>query len=113
MVEKKIYSGWAYSKDEFEKRDMNYEIYKELNSKYKIKLKYIDESLEKLTDDYDVIYRCSSHSYGRTSYVILKNGPDLSDDELALIVDKGNLCFGYDLIMVKGGTNIYIDIYTD
>lgn len=111
MVEKKVYSSWAFSKDEFEKRDMNYEIYKELKSKYKIKCKYFNESLEKLINDYDIIYECSSHSYGRTSYVILKNGPNLSNDELALIVDEGNLCFGYGLI--KGHTSLYIDIYTD
>lgn len=111
MIEKKVYSSWAFSKDELEKLNMNYEIYKELKSKYKIKCKYFNESLEKLTDDYDIIYECSSHSYGCTSYVVLKNGPNLSNDELALIVDEGNLCFGYDLI--KGRTSLYIDIYTD
>lgn len=111
MVEKKVYSSWAFSKNESEKCKMNCEIYKELKSKYKIKCKYFNESLEKLINDYDIIYEYSSHSYRRTSYVILKNGPNLSNDELALIVDEGNLCFGYSSINVRNC--LYIDIYTD
>jgi len=36
MVEKKIYSGWAFSKDEKEKADRNSQIYNELKGKYRI-----------------------------------------------------------------------------
>lgn len=116
MVERKIYSPWAFTTNEFEKRNMNYEIYEELKRKYKIKKKSIMESLEELSKDYDVIYQRSSTAYGFTDYTVLKNGPNLSTDELALLVDDGNLCFGYHARSAENPEKIriwYITIYTD
>lgn len=43
-------------------------------------------------DDYDLVYvRVAGYAHGE--YTIHKNETDLSDDELALIFDGGNLCF--------------------
>jgi len=60
MVEKKIYSPWAFSKDEYEKRDRNLEIYKELKEKYRIhgcgfKLSSSNDK-DSLFADYDIVY---------------------------------------------------------
>lgn len=116
MVERKIYSPWAFTTNEFEKRNVNYEIYETLKRKYKIKKKSIMESLEELSKNYDIIYELSSHSYGFTDYTILKNKANLSASELALIVDNGNLCFGYhsrEINKSDNSTVYYITIYTD
>ena len=59
-------------------------------------------------DDYDIIYKCIGYGYASTKYEIVKNKPHLSLDELALICDNGNLCFGY----TNYGCNIIV-VYTD
>jgi len=41
-------------------------------------------------------------------YTVYKNAPKLSDDELALLCDSGNLCFGYK----KSGVNEFY-VYED
>lgn len=47
-----------------------------------------------MNDDYDIVLE-STAGYGHTKYRIVKNNTKLSTDELALICDQGNLCFGY------------------
>ena len=69
-LEKKIYREWAFTGNESEKASINREIYKELCEKYKI-----------------------NHS----TYAVIKNNTNLSQLELALICDDGNLCFGYTM----------------
>ena len=78
----------------------NYEIYKELIEKYKFKS-------EINMDDYDVVVSCNSVGYAHVKYIVLKNAPNLTDREIALLCDGGNLCFGY---RVEGNT---ICVYTD
>jgi len=39
--------------------------------------------------------KCVSTGYAHKKYVVLENPEGLSRDDLALICDKGNLCFGY------------------
>lgn len=99
-LERKVYSSYAFKEDECEKSRINHEIYGELKEKWRI----IDskESYNPVTkchepinfDDYDLVYvRKAGYAHGE--YTILKNATDLSDNELALIFDGGNLCFGY------------------
>ena len=102
MIERKVYSQWAFSSHEFEKRDINMSIYDELNKKYKISKYKIDNP-----DDYDVIIKFDQSGYASKTYEVIKNGPGLSTDELALICDSGNLCFGYNV------KNNLIVIYID
>ena len=40
MIERKVYNGWAFSKNEKEKGKINREIYEELKVKYRI-LKFL------------------------------------------------------------------------
>ena len=87
MIERKVYPGWAFSENESEKKRINTEIYSEIENKAKVELVKRGNATEE--------------------YLVLSNPEDLSDDELALICDKGNLCFGYRKIGDK------IIIYTD
>lgn len=93
QVEKQIYNGWAFTANEREKGKINREIHDELMKKYKIyrhDLRFIpDVDLEK----YDVVIG-REPGYAHSKYNIIKNGPNLSTDELLLICDGGNLCFG-------------------
>lgn len=102
MIEKKVYPSWAYTENQYEKRDINTEIYEELKEKYKIN-KYASENIE----EYDIAFEFDGFGYANKSFKILSNKAGLSSDELALIADDGNLCFGYkrtgDII------KIYID----
>lgn len=74
-MEKKIYKNWAYSGDEAQKAAINKEIYDSIKDKATV--------------------QCVGRGYGHNKYVVVENPEDLSLDELALICDEGNLCFGY------------------
>lgn len=99
-LERKVYSSYAFSENEREKMKINGEIYEELKKKWKISPSssfYNAETkqMEKINfDDYDLVYERKA-GYAHGEYTILKNETDLSDNELALIFDGGNLCFGY------------------
>ena len=96
-VEKKIYNGWAFSENEREKGKMNYEIYKELKEKYKIKQLFWNQSFNNLTkeelDKYDIIYSREA-KYCHAIYTLYKKPEGITENELLLIFDDGNLCFG-------------------
>lgn len=93
QVEKRIYNGWAFTANEREKGKINREIHDELMKKHKIyrhDLRFTpDVDLEK----YDVVIG-REPGYAHSKYNVIKNGPNLTTDELLLICDGGNLCFG-------------------
>lgn len=110
MVEKKIYSSFAFTENEREKGSRNYEIYKELKEKYRVyrndlKMKLTDGADCAFADYYIVIGR--KPGYNHALYRIYKNSPGLSTLELALLCNCVNLCFGYmmqgDMIRVSEG----------
>ena len=105
-IKKQIYSQWAFQENWEQKRDMNTLMHKELREKYKVSVDLIPKGEEK-EKAFDVIIRFSGYGYANKRYEICKNTPNLSSDELALICDGGNLCFGY---RTEGK---YIVIYTD
>lgn len=74
-IERKIYSEWAYTENEDEKAQINREIYQEIKDKAKVKF--------------------VRWGYAHAVYEIVENPENLSELELALICDTGNLCFGY------------------
>lgn len=88
-LQKKIYSSWAFTENESEKGNINREIYKELCKKYKISRYEVENP-----DDYDIVLDRTS-GYNHSTYRVIKNTTNLSQLELALICDSGNLCFGY------------------
>lgn len=98
MIERKIYSSYAFSENESEKRKCNAEIFEELKKKYKIFRKdnglTVTDGVDCNFADYDIVIG-RKPEYHHALYRIYKNAPKLSEDELALICDHGNLCFGY------------------
>ena len=108
-MEKKVYSKWAFTENEKEKSAINKEIYKELKNKYKI-AKVSDIDHKKPTDEEleqnDIVYSRKA-CYGHGEYRIYKCPDNLTRDELALICDDGNLCFGYS------GNKNYLSVFED
>lgn len=93
MLERKIYSGWAYTINEEEKAQINKEIYVELCKKYKISFSLPETEEE--SEQYDIIVHFCRSWYASCEYEIVKRPEGVTDDEVALICDRGNLCFGY------------------
>lgn len=96
MIEKKVYNGWAFTENESEKGKINREIYKELQGKYRIlkisDISHISRSEEELKNN-DIVYSREA-CYLHGEYRIYKCPEELTFNELALICDEGNLCFG-------------------
>jgi len=88
-MEKKIYSGWAYTENEKEKARVNHEIYEEIKHLGKAE-------------------RIGTYRGCNTYRVMPTTDRKLTPHEMALIADQGNLCFGYRC----EGTYI-VTIYTD
>lgn len=100
-----------------------YDRYKELCDTYKIRhglyglipdrelstLSILERrgAIEKALDEYDVVVERSRSIYAGVEYTVIRNKPGLSTKDLAIICDKGNLCFGY---RACGST---ITVYTD
>lgn len=102
-----IHKNWAFSLDEKKCSFENAESYSQLISQYKIKR--VRGINEKVNDEagYDIVIAGGACYYGRTVYYIMKAPAEISVDELALICDTGNLCFGYE------GDRKEIVVYTD
>ena len=97
IMEKKIYSSYAFTENEREKMRINMEILKELEEKYKIlKVSDVDHKAptENELNNNDIVYSRKA-CYAHGEYKIYKCPNEVSVDELALICDGGNLCFGY------------------
>lgn len=91
----KVYSSWAFSENENEKAESNRQTYKEICGKWRIKrLGWNDKTFN--PNDYDLIISRTA-GYNHSTYRIVKNETDLSRDEIALVCDEGNLCFGYTM----------------
>lgn len=103
-IERKVYNSWAFTENEHEKGKINREIYQELCSKYRV-LKVGRDAFGKTNEPFsiptseelannDFVYSRRA-CYGRGEYKIYKCPDELTLDEIALICDSGNLCFGY------------------
>ncbi len=111
-LERKIYSSWAFTDEEHEKASINRETYKELEEKAQVVYqhsvdKMAPEKFEKEKAEKSLLLDFK-HGYGHTCYKILSNPHNLSNLELALVADGGNLCFGFTM----DSPNI-IHIFTD
>ena len=75
-----------------EQREINNKIYNELYPmfKYAKNNDYSNEDLSKY-----VVFSDLGYGYANHSYRVHSNPYNLSDDEIALVLDGGNLCFGY------------------
>lgn len=97
MIERKVYKSYAFTENEKEKMQINKEIYNALKNKYKI-LKCSDIDHKQPTNEElnqnDIVYSRKA-CYAHGEYKIYKCPEEITLDELALICDGGNLCFGY------------------
>lgn len=96
-MEKKVYSSYAFKENESEMMNINRQIYEELKEKYRIlKVSDIDHKAptsEELEQN-DIVYSRKA-CYAHGEYRIYKCPDEITLDEVALICDDGNLCFGY------------------
>ena len=88
-MSRKIIYGYGISQ---EQREINNKIYNELYPlfKYAKNNDYSNEDLSKY-----VVFSGLGYGYANHSYRIHSNPYNLSDDEIALVLDGGNLYFGY------------------
>ena len=95
-VEKRIYKNYAFSGNKEEKYKINHDIYKELQEKYKIKQLGWNQRLNDLSEEefekYDIIYS-REIKYHHSIYNLYKKPEEITENELLLIFDNGNLCF--------------------
>lgn len=109
-MERKVYSEWAFTSGSAEKSKINRDIYRELLSKYRVGKETIgvgrvvkdDVCIDK--SKYDIYYR-RKPGYNHSEYHVLFAPKELDHDEIALILDDGNLCFGYKY---EGSNNYYV-----
>lgn len=87
-LEKKVYPSWAFTEYSEEKRRINADIYNRLIQENKIGYNYKAKEL------YDLVLEVD-YEPNMKEYTVHKNKNKLTADEIALIVDNGNLCFGY------------------
>ena len=86
-LEHKIFANWAFLKRGIEMAKINGQIYEELLNKYKV-------SADISNTEADVVIEVEYQAYVKR-YRVLRNRPNLTADQVALIVDNGSLCFGY------------------
>lgn len=101
-LEIKVYSGWAMTLRKEEKRDINRKIYEQLCAKNKITR--IAKNLQ--DESYDLVVDVTNGMYSN-EYKVLRNRNNLTAEEVALVVDFGNLCFGFSGDEYQG--KVFID----
>lgn len=104
----KIYSSWAFCVNEREMSKQNHDTYCNYNGRY-IHAHGDWRDVEKVCAENPdkMVYVESNPTYHENHYRIIQNPENLGVEELALIVDGGNLCFGFK------GSPMQIDVYTD
>lgn len=102
-----FYANWAFYNDANEIYDANQKALEEYDGRYHKMM--ANETVEQCMRDYPdkMVYVLSDIAYGKHVYAIKNNPENLTGAEIALIVDRGNLCFGFYV-----GVN-RVEIYTD
>lgn len=103
----KIYNGWAFEEDENKKRDINATIFIKLIDRCKVGYgedngsaeyfvfngEYL-ETKECKFNELDVAFKHLPPTYDEIHAQVIVNKPRFNNDELLLLFDRGNLCFG-------------------
>ena len=93
MIDYKVYNSWAFTDKQDQKARINQQIYDDLRGRYKI-FRHDTEFYPQVDlDQYDIVIG-RQPEFLSARYNIIKNDPNLSTEELLLICDHGNLCFG-------------------
>lgn len=102
-----FYSEWAFASNANKMYKANMEALAEYDGRYCMP-RYNETVEDCVKENPDkLVYYIGNHGYTRNAYAIAANPENLSTEEIALIVDHGNLCFGFY------GSQSYISIYTD
>lgn len=104
-LERIVYPKYAFTSGEEYKSIINLDIYNKDLKHLAKRVTSSKPSKEELAEY--VCYKCIGAGYGTDKYLILSNPKNLTQDQLALICDEGNLCFGYR--MEDGILSVYTD----
>ena len=91
-----IYSNWAFTENGAEKGKINEEIYHSLMDR--IKVAWTSKAIGK---GFDLVLTVE-YVPGARKYTVHENNAHLTAEEIALIVDGGNLCFGFSGNKIEG-----------
>lgn len=94
-IERKIYSSWAFSENEKEKAQMNRDIFQEFKGNGSFFRQWEGHEADEQTLKDKFVFEYAGNGYAHTKYHVVSNPKNLSQLEMALICDNGNLCFGY------------------
>lgn len=72
----------------------HYGRYEELKKNYRISRTARGLTAQQF-EEYDVIIERIGYGHAHTKYRVMQNKPGLLTQDLAIICDEGNLCFGY------------------
>lgn len=92
-IERRVYNNWAFTDQEKLKGKINSQIYEALKRKYRCVVVFRTEVGLYNKDTFDLII-IREVQFRHSNYYIHHNTTPLSDDEILLICDQGNLCFG-------------------
>ena len=88
----KVYKSYAFTENEREKSRRNRETFEEIRKKWRVLVRSYSSDADDSNFDL-VIFR--KPQYHHSLCKVIKNDTDLTQDEIALVCDRGNLCFGY------------------
>lgn len=91
--------------------ETHYARYDELQKTYKIK-RGLTTAERNAIEQYDIVVERAGAVYAGAKWKVLRNAPHVTLRDLAIICDKGNLCFGYRSEVSFDGSTIII-VYTD
>lgn len=105
-----ITKACAFAKDSALAQKRNREIFEELDEKYSTKRVY-EEPTEEELNNYDIVYKREKGAFGDVEFSVYKYPQELEKIELALILDKGDLIFGFSA--VEKSWCVEVTIYND
>lgn len=116
----KVYNAYAFEEDENKKRDTNRNSFKKIIQCYKIGYgeenglaEYFVfegdglETKECKFNELDVAFKHLPPTYNEIHAQVIVNKPRFNNDELLLLFDRGNLCFGGTV------SNNVLTVFTD
>ena len=91
----RVHSSYAFTENEREKAKENRATYEEIKKKWRVLVReYFEDGAD--FRDYDLVIS-RKPKYCHSECTVLKNNTDLTEIEIALVCDGGNLVFGYRL----------------
>ena len=87
-----VYKSYAFTENEREKAKKNRETFEEIRKKWRILVRSYSSNAD--DSNFDLVIK-RKPEYHHSICKVIENKTDLTQDEIALVCDGGNLCFGY------------------